>query len=57
MGASADELGLGLVETQRCLQNIAERWGVFLLLIVAEKVRGGKKGFVERRILAGSDVN
>ena len=43
VGASADELGLGLVETQRCLQNIAERWGVIFLLIVAEKVRGGEK--------------
>ena len=57
MGASADELGLGLVETQRCLQNIAERWGVSLLLIVAKRVRGGEKGSVECRILAGADAN
>ena len=44
MGASADGLGLGLVETQRCLQNIAERWGVFPFVERSEKFRGGKKG-------------
>ena len=57
MGASADELGLGLVETQRCLQNIAERWGVFLLLIAVKEGPGWRKRFVERRILAGANVN
>ena len=43
MGASADELGLGLVETQRCLQNIAEKVGCFSSVDRSEKVPGGKK--------------
>ena len=37
--------------------TLQKRWGVSLPLIVARKVRGGEKGFVERRILAGADAN